>query len=57
VLVWGAQDKLFPTVYGRRYQELLTATDARLDIVEAAAHMLPYEQPAAAAASITSLLG
>jgi pimeloyl-ACP methyl ester carboxylesterase len=57
VLVWGAQDKLFPTVYGQRYRELMTATDARLDVVEGAAHMLPYEQPLAAASSITGLLG
>ncbi|MCC6436993.1 MAG: alpha/beta hydrolase [Acidimicrobiales bacterium] len=57
VLVWGRQDKLFPLVYAERYQELLGATQARLEVVDEAAHMLPYEQPAAAAAAIAGLLG
>ncbi len=56
VLVWGQQDKLIPTVYGERYRELLTSTAARLEVVADAAHMLPYEQPAAAAAAVASLL-
>ncbi|MGE0727779.1 MAG: alpha/beta fold hydrolase [Acidimicrobiia bacterium] len=56
VLVWGRQDKLIPPVYGERYQQLLTATDARLELVDQAAHMLPQEQPAAAAAAISTLL-
>jgi len=57
VLVWGAQDKLFPLPYGERYRDLLTATTARLEVVDGAAHMLPYEQPDAAAAAVASLLG
>lgn len=57
VLVWGAADKLLPTVYAERYRELLTATAAELRIVEGAAHMLPYEQPEATAAAVAGLLG
>lgn len=55
VLVWGRQDKLIPTVYGERYRELLTATPARLELIDGAAHMLPYEQPAATAAAVAAL--
>ena len=56
VLIWGAQDKLVPPVYGERYQALLTATPARLEVVDKAAHMLPYEQPEQAARHVVSLL-
>lgn len=56
VLIWGAQDKLVPPVYGERYQALLTATPARLEVVDQAAHMLPYEQPEQAARHVVSLL-
>jgi pimeloyl-ACP methyl ester carboxylesterase len=57
VLVWGRHDRLFPPVYAERYRALLTATEARLVVVDDAAHMLPYEQPDATAAAVASLLG
>ncbi|MFN0026253.1 MAG: alpha/beta fold hydrolase [Acidimicrobiales bacterium] len=56
VLVWGAQDKLIPPLYGEAFQQRLTATDARLEVIDGAAHMLPYEQPVAAANAVASLL-
>lgn len=57
VLVWGAADRLIPVRYGEEYRALLRSTPARLEVVDGAAHMLPYEQPAAAAAHVSSLLG
>ncbi len=56
VLVWGAQDKLVPPLYGEAFQQRLTATTARLQVIEGAAHMLPYEQPVAAADAVATLL-
>lgn len=56
LLLWGRQDRLFPTVYAERYAELLTATAAEIRHVEGAGHMLPYEQPTAAAEAISSFL-
>ncbi len=57
LLLWGRQDKLFPTRYAERYAELLTATTAEIRYVEGAGHMLPYEQPDAAAEAIAAFLG
>jgi pimeloyl-ACP methyl ester carboxylesterase len=56
LLLWGAEDKLFPTVYGQRFQQLLSSTDARLESIDGAGHMLPYEQPQAAATAISTFL-
>jgi pimeloyl-ACP methyl ester carboxylesterase len=54
LLLWGAQDKLIPPVYAKRWQELVPK--ARLALIEAAGHMLPYEQPAATAAELERFL-
>ncbi len=56
VLVWGAQDKLMAPLYGEAFQQRLTATAARLEVIYGAAHMLPYEQPVAAANAVITLL-
>ena len=53
--LWGKQDKLIPPVYADRYAELLP--DARVVLIEGAGHMLPYEQPAAAAQAVLGFLG
>ena len=55
LLLWGEADRLVPTVYANRFRELLTSTDASIVTVSAAGHMLPYEQPAAAAAAVLEL--
>lgn len=52
LLLWGEQDRLVPPVYAERFRELLVSTDARVETVADAGHMLPYEQPAAAAAAV-----
>ena len=56
LLLWGAQERLLAPVYAERYRELLTSTSAEICLVEGAGHMLPYEQPAAAAAAVTDFL-
>ena len=56
LLLWGAQERLFPPVYAERFKELLVSAPAELRLIEGAGHMLPYEQPAAAAAAITEFL-
>ena len=54
LLVWGREDKLVPPVYAARWQELIPG--ARLAWIEHAGHMLPVEQPAAAAEAIGKFL-
>jgi len=56
LLLCGAQERLFPKVYAERFQDLLVNTKAEIEYVEGAGHMLPYEQPVAAAEAITSFL-
>jgi len=56
LLLWGAQERLFPTVYAERFKEMLVSTKAELQLIDRAGHMLPYEQPAAAAAAIAEFL-
>lgn len=43
-LVWGAQDRLVPPVYGHHFAGLLPQL-AALEIIDGAGHMVPYEQP------------
>jgi pimeloyl-ACP methyl ester carboxylesterase len=55
LLLWGAQDRLIVPTYAQRFAELIPGAQVRL--VEGAGHMLPYEQPAAAAREIDAFLG
>jgi pimeloyl-ACP methyl ester carboxylesterase len=50
LLVWGRQDKLIPLVYAERFRELIP--QAQLAVIDAAGHMVPYEQPEKTAAEI-----
>jgi pimeloyl-ACP methyl ester carboxylesterase len=52
LLLWGTADRLVPPVYAEHFRELLASTDAELRVVDDAGHMLPYEQPDAAAIAI-----
>ena len=54
LLLWGAQDRLIVPAYATRYAELLSS--ARVQLIEQAGHMLPYEQPTAAAEAIDAFL-
>jgi len=56
LLVWGREDRMFPPVYGERFRELLTSTDADLVIIDAAGHMVPYEQSDAVIAAVTGFV-
>lgn len=49
-IVWGATDKLIPPVYAEAWRAALP--DATVTIVDEAAHLAPYEQPAAVAAAL-----
>jgi pimeloyl-ACP methyl ester carboxylesterase len=56
LLLWGALDELVAPVYGERFLELLTSTPAQLALVDNAGHMVPYEQPRAAADVIVGFI-
>ena len=45
LLLWGAGDRLIPPVYAARWQALIPS--ARVQTVNGAGHMLPWEQPEA----------
>jgi pimeloyl-ACP methyl ester carboxylesterase len=55
LLVWGAEDRLVPPVYGEAFEAALD--DARLVLVDDAGHMITVEQPAALADEIAAFLG
>ena len=50
----GREDKLIPPVYGERFAQLIPG--ARLALIDAAGHMVPYEQPEKTAAEIERFL-
>lgn len=54
LLVWGRQDKLIPPVYAERWQQLVPG--AQLALIDAAGHMVPYEQPEKTATEIERFL-
>ena len=54
LLVWGREDRFTPPVYAERFHELLPGS--QIAWIEAAGHMLPAEQPSAAAEAITKFL-
>jgi len=54
LLLWGKSDRLIPPVYADRFKTLIP--HAELQLVDAAGHMLPYEQPAAFVAAVTRFL-
>jgi pimeloyl-ACP methyl ester carboxylesterase len=54
LVVWAAEDRLMPPVYGERWKALLP--DARLSCIGGGGHMLPYEQPDALAAIVREFL-
>jgi pimeloyl-ACP methyl ester carboxylesterase len=54
-LIWGKSEKLIPLVHAEKWKELIP--EAQLLLIEAAGHMVPYEQPAAFAAAVSKFLG
>jgi pimeloyl-ACP methyl ester carboxylesterase len=43
LILWGRHDKLIPVAHGEQYARLIP--QARLEVLEDCAHMVPYEQP------------
>ena len=55
LVLWGQSDKMIPPVYATRWAELIP--QASVARIADAGHMLPYEQPEAFVASLTTFLG
>jgi pimeloyl-ACP methyl ester carboxylesterase len=55
LVVWGAADRLIVPAYGQRWQALVP--HARLQTIDGAGHMLPWEQPEAFARALAGFLG
>ena len=55
LLVWGTSDRLIPPVYADRFQAHIP--HARKTLIEAAGHMLPYEQSDAFVEAVHGFLG
>jgi pimeloyl-ACP methyl ester carboxylesterase len=55
LVLWGASDRLIPPVYAERWASLIP--EATIVTVEAAGHMLPYEQPEAFVSALARFLG
>jgi pimeloyl-ACP methyl ester carboxylesterase len=54
LLLWGAADKLIVPAYARQWQKSIAS--ARVEMIEGAGHMLPYEQPQAFAEAVEKFL-
>jgi pimeloyl-ACP methyl ester carboxylesterase len=54
LIVWGAADRLIVPAYAARWKAAIPA--ARVQMIEAAGHMLPYEQPEAFATAVAEFL-
>jgi pimeloyl-ACP methyl ester carboxylesterase len=54
LVLWGRSDALIPPVYAEKWKHLIRG--AQLQVIDAAGHMLPYEQPAAFCAAVTEFL-
>jgi pimeloyl-ACP methyl ester carboxylesterase len=55
LLVWGAQDRLIPPVYGEQFRRLLP--NARLVTLDGAGHLVPLEQLTRVVEEISGFLG
>ena len=54
LVLWGAEDRLIPPVYARRWAELVPG--ATVEILPEAGHMVPYERPEAFAQAVSRFL-
>lgn len=54
LVLWGAEDRLIPPVYARRWAEVVPG--ATVEILPQAGHMLPYERPEAFAEAVSRFL-
>jgi pimeloyl-ACP methyl ester carboxylesterase len=54
LVLWGAGDRLIPPAYAAPWKSLIT--DARVQTIEGAGHMLPWEQPEAFVDAVVTFL-
>ena len=55
LLLWGSADKLIIPAYAKQWQKSIAK--ARVEMIEGAGHMLPYEQPDAFVQAVQKFLG
>jgi pimeloyl-ACP methyl ester carboxylesterase len=55
LVLWGAADRLIVPAYAERWKALIP--NARVQTIDGAGHMLPYEQPEAFARTVGGFLG
>jgi pimeloyl-ACP methyl ester carboxylesterase len=55
LIVWGASDRLIVPAYANRWHALIPK--ARIETIDGAGHMLPYEQPEAFSKAVQAFLG
>ena len=54
LVLWGASDRLMVPAYATRWKALIPS--ARVEVIENAGHMVPYEQPEAFARAVSHFL-
>jgi pimeloyl-ACP methyl ester carboxylesterase len=54
LVLWGASDRLMVPAYATRWKALIPG--ARVEVIENAGHMLPYEQPEAFVSAVSRFL-
>ena len=55
LVLWGKQDHLVPAAYAHEFVRLIKG--AKVELIDEASHMLPIEQPTAAAKAVADFLG
>jgi pimeloyl-ACP methyl ester carboxylesterase len=54
LIAWGKQDRLIPPLYAEEFRRRIAG--ARVELIDNAAHLLPFEQPAALAQAVQGFL-
>jgi pimeloyl-ACP methyl ester carboxylesterase len=54
LIMWGKQDRLIPPLYAEEFGRRIAGS--RVELIDNAAHMLPFEQPEVAAKAVQSFL-
>jgi pimeloyl-ACP methyl ester carboxylesterase len=54
-VMWGAQDKLIVPAYAARWEKSIAKV--RVQMIDGAGHMVPYEQPDAFVQAVGAFLG
>jgi len=54
LIIWGKDDKLLPAVYAEEFKKRIP--QAKVEMIEGGAHMMPLEEPAKVANSVSKFL-